>query len=84
LDDRPLFPQSAMRSTHPRKGSRPCSSPTDGVRGDDFLGVQSYTSQLVDKDGIVPAVESPDNTLTGWAYRPYAFGIALRQAWGRR
>jgi beta-glucosidase len=52
-----------------------------GARGDDFLGVQSYTSQLVDKDGIVPAPESPDNTLTGWAYRPDALGIALRQAW---
>jgi beta-glucosidase len=52
-----------------------------GARGDDFLGVQSYTSQLVDKDGIVPAPESPDNTLTGWAYRPDALGIALRHAW---
>ncbi|MFI1337834.1 glycoside hydrolase family 1 protein [Streptomyces sp. NPDC020845] len=52
-----------------------------GARGDDFLGVQSYTSQLVSRDGIVPAPESPDNTLTGWAYRPDALGIALRHAW---
>jgi beta-glucosidase len=52
-----------------------------GASGDDFLGVQSYTSQLVDKDGIVPAPEHPDNTLTGWAYRPDALGIALRHAW---
>lgn len=33
------------------------------------------------RDGIVPAPESPDNTLTGWAYRPDALGIALRHAW---
>jgi beta-glucosidase len=52
-----------------------------GARGDDFLGVQSYTSQLVNEKGIVPAPESPDNTLTGWAYRPDALGIALRDAW---
>ncbi|MET8979469.1 family 1 glycosylhydrolase [Streptomyces sp. NPDC004539] len=52
-----------------------------GARGDDFLGVQSYTSQLVDENGVVPVTESPDNTLTGWAYRPDALGIALRQAW---
>ncbi|MDW6057562.1 family 1 glycosylhydrolase [Streptomyces sp. FXJ1.4098] len=52
-----------------------------GARGDDFLGVQSYTSQLVDEHGIVPAPESSDNTLTGWAYRPDALGIALRHAW---
>ncbi|AEM84151.1 glycoside hydrolase family 1 protein [Streptomyces violaceusniger] len=52
-----------------------------GARGDDFLGVQSYASQVVDVDGIVPTPESPDNTLSGWAYRPDALGIALRHAW---
>ncbi|WP_105968184.1 glycoside hydrolase family 1 protein [Streptomyces geranii] len=52
-----------------------------GARGDDFLGVQSYTSQSVSRDGLVPTPESPDNTLTGWAYRPDALGIALRHAW---
>ncbi|MEU1515160.1 family 1 glycosylhydrolase [Streptomyces sp. NPDC005811] len=53
----------------------------DGARGDDFLGVQSYTSQTVDEKGIVAHPDHPDNTLTGWAYRPDALGIALRQAW---
>ncbi|NNN29187.1 glycoside hydrolase family 1 protein [Streptomyces sp. S3(2020)] len=52
-----------------------------GARGDDFLGVQSYTSQTVDENGIVPVPQSPDNTQTGWAYRPDALGIALRHAW---
>ena len=53
----------------------------EAARGDDFIGVQSYTSQKVDADGIVPHPESPDNTLTGNAYRPDAIGIAVRHAW---
>jgi beta-glucosidase len=47
-------------------------------RDDDFVGVQSYTSQLVNESGIVPHAEHPENTLTGWAYRPDALGIAVR------
>jgi beta-glucosidase len=48
------------------------------ARTDDFVGVQSYTSQLVDENGIVPHPQHPDNTLMGWAYRPDALGIAVR------
>jgi beta-glucosidase len=50
------------------------------ARGDDFLGAQSCTSQIVDANGVVPHSESPENTLTGWAYRPDASGMALRHA----
>lgn len=50
-------------------------------RGDDFVGVQSYSAQPVDANGIVPHPPHPDNTLTGAAYRPDALGIALRHAW---
>ena len=50
------------------------------ARGDDFIGVQSYTSQLVDDDGIVPHAPSPHNTMVGTAYRPDAIGIAIRHA----
>ena len=53
----------------------------EGSAGDDFVGVQSYTSQPVDADGPVPHPPHPDNTLTGWAYRPDALGINLRRAW---
>ncbi|KND39657.1 glycoside hydrolase family 1 protein [Streptomyces acidiscabies] len=53
----------------------------EGARGDDFVGVQSYTSQTVDESGIVPHPDHPDNTLTGWAYRPDALGLSLRHAW---
>jgi beta-glucosidase len=48
------------------------------ARDDDFVGVQAYTSQLVDAKGTVPHPPHPENTLTGWAYRPDALGIALR------
>ncbi|MGC7101780.1 glycoside hydrolase family 1 protein [Amycolatopsis lurida] len=50
----------------------------EAARDDDFIGVQSYTSQLVDKNGIVPHPEHPGNTLMGWAYRPDALTIAVR------
>jgi beta-glucosidase len=48
------------------------------ARDDDFVGVQSYTSQLVDEDGVVAHPEDPGNTIMGWAYRPDALGIAVR------
>jgi beta-glucosidase len=50
-------------------------------RDDDFVGVQSYTSQTVGPDGPIPHPPSEENTITGWAYRPDALGIALRRAW---
>ncbi|MFF2350473.1 glycoside hydrolase family 1 protein [Kitasatospora sp. NPDC058115] len=53
----------------------------DVARDDDFLGVQAYTSQPVDANGPVPHPQHPDNSLTGWAYRPDALGTALRRAW---
>ncbi|MFF0388319.1 glycoside hydrolase family 1 protein [Kitasatospora sp. NPDC004615] len=53
----------------------------DVAREDDFVGVQAYTSQPVDADGPVPHPAHPDNTLTGWAYRPDALGTSLRRAW---
>lgn len=53
----------------------------EGARGDDFIGSQSYTSQLVGAEGPIPHPPSPDNTITGWAYRPDALGMAVRRAW---
>ena len=53
----------------------------EGSTGDDFVGVQSYSSQQVDGSGIVPHPAHPDNTMTGAAYRPDALGAALRHAW---
>lgn len=53
----------------------------EAARGDDFIGVQAYSSQNVTADGIVPHPPHPDNTLVGNAYRPDALGIAVRHAW---
>ncbi|MFT4136868.1 glycoside hydrolase family 1 protein [Microbacterium sp.] len=53
----------------------------DAADGDDFIGIQSYTSQPVDEHGPVPHPPHPDNTLTGWAYRPDALEINLRRVW---
>lgn len=55
----------------------------DAAADDDFIGVQSYSSQEVDERGIVPHPASPDNTLVGTAYRPDALGIAVRHTWAR-
>lgn len=52
----------------------------EGSRGDDFVGVQAYSSQEVDAQGLVPHPDHPDNTMTGAAYRPDALGLALRHA----
>ncbi|MFF0155999.1 family 1 glycosylhydrolase [Streptomyces sp. NPDC005263] len=50
----------------------------EGSRGDDFVGVQSYSSQWVGPDGVEPHPQHPDNTLVGTAYRPDALAIAVR------
>jgi beta-glucosidase len=46
--------------------------------GDDFVGVQAYSAQQVDANGLVPHPPHPDNTLVGTAYRPDALGMAVR------
>jgi beta-glucosidase len=53
----------------------------EGSRGDDFVGVQAYSSQSVDADGLVPHPPHPDNTLVGTAYRPDSLAMAVRHAW---
>lgn len=50
----------------------------EGSLGDDFIGVQSYSSQWVGEAGIEPYPPSPDNTLVGTAYRPDALEMAVR------
>ena len=37
----------------------------EGSRGDDFVGVQSYSAQWVNEEGIEPHPPHPDNTLVG-------------------
>ena len=49
--------------------------------GDDFIGVQAYSTQAVDDQGLVPTPPSPENTMVGTSYRPDALEIAVRHAW---
>ncbi|WP_372984768.1 glycoside hydrolase family 1 protein [Microbacterium sp.] len=53
----------------------------EASRGDDFIGVQAYSTQAVDINGLVPHPESPENTLVGTPYRPEALEVAVRHAW---
>jgi beta-glucosidase len=53
----------------------------EGACGDDFVGVQAYSSQEVDANGLVPHPQNPDNTLVGTSYRPDALAMAVRHAW---
>ncbi|KQQ94221.1 hypothetical protein ASF62_08770 [Leifsonia sp. Leaf325] len=53
----------------------------EASRDDDWVGVQSYTSQLVGPDGLEGAPLGAELTQTAWAYRPDALEIALRRAW---
>lgn len=52
----------------------------EAARGDDFVGVQSYSSQSVDASGLVPHPPHEDNTMVGTAYRPDALGKAVRHS----
>ena len=52
----------------------------EGSRGDDWAGVQAYSSQQVDANGLVPHPQLPDNTLVGTTFRPDSLAMAVRHA----
>ncbi|MET9454373.1 family 1 glycosylhydrolase [Streptomyces canus] len=54
----------------------------EAARGDDWIGVQSYTRTRIGVDGPVAAPEDAERTLTGWEYYPEAIGHALRHTAG--
>ncbi|MFP7761685.1 glycoside hydrolase family 1 protein [Marisediminicola sp. LYQ85] len=53
----------------------------EASRDDDWVGVQSYTSQLVGPNGLEGAPAGSEVTQVGWAYRPDALEMALRRTW---
>lgn len=53
----------------------------EAARGDDFIGVQSYSTVAVGPGGLLPHDPKPDDTLVGSPYRPDAVGIASRHTW---
>ncbi|WP_461171107.1 family 1 glycosylhydrolase [Arthrobacter sp. Z1-15] len=53
----------------------------EAARDDDFVGVQAYSSQEVDVNGLVSHQPHLDDTLVGTAYRPDALALAVRHTW---
>jgi beta-glucosidase len=51
------------------------------ARGDDFVGVQSYTTRRIGPDGLLPYTSEERQTMTGWPIRPDAVGSSVRNAW---
>lgn len=50
----------------------------EAARGDDWIGVQSYTRTKIGPEGPIPASDDVERTLTQWEYYPSAVGYALR------
>ncbi|MGC5529560.1 glycoside hydrolase family 1 protein [Streptomyces sp. SR-10] len=50
----------------------------EAARGDDWIGVQSYTRTRIGPDGPIPTADDVERTLTTWEYYPRAIGEALR------
>jgi beta-glucosidase len=53
----------------------------ENAAGDDFIGVQAYTRNIVGPEGIRPPAADVEKTLTEWEYFPSAAGIGVRAAW---
>jgi len=53
----------------------------ENAAGDDFVGVQAYTRNIVGPEGIRPPADDVEKTLTQWEYFPPAAGIGVRAAW---
>jgi beta-glucosidase len=68
--------EQARRYQHSREGQF-----LEVARGDDFVGVQSYSRTVVGRAGpYVPESERP-RTQTGWEYFPAALGTAVEHSW---
>jgi beta-glucosidase len=50
------------------------------VRGDDFVGVQTYSRLIIGPDGIVPPPEGTEMNQMGEEYYPEAIGGTIRRA----
>lgn len=51
------------------------------VAGDDFIGVQAYTRNIVGPEGIRAPADDVEKTLTHWEFYPAAASIGVRSAW---
>lgn len=53
----------------------------ENAAGDDFVGVQAYTRNIVGPEGIRPPADEVEKTLTGWEFYPPAAAVGVRAAW---
>ena len=49
------------------------------LRGDDFVGVQTYTTLVAGPEGIIEPDDSERQTLMGWRFTPEALGETVRR-----
>lgn len=54
---------------------------TLAAAGDDFVGVQNYSRNIVGPDGPVPLDPGAETNLLGWEYYPAGVGNAIRHTW---
>ena len=53
----------------------------ENAAGDDFVGVQAYTRNIVGPEGVRPPADDVEKTLTGWEFWPAAAATGVRNAW---
>jgi len=53
----------------------------EAARGDDFIGVQTYTRTRVGPDGALPPEDGVRTTLMGYEFWPEALEACIRRAW---
>lgn len=53
----------------------------EAARGDDFIGVQTYTRRRVGRDGELPPEDGVERTLMGYEFWPEALEATIRRAW---
>lgn len=55
----------------------------EAARGDDFVGVQTYTRSVTEANGTIKTAENRPLTQMGWEDRPEALAATVRYAWER-
>jgi len=53
----------------------------EAARGDDFIGVQTYSRDLIGPEGLVPVPDGAETTLMGYEFYPEALEGTIRRAW---
>ena len=53
----------------------------EAARGDDFIGVQTYSRDPIGPEGLVPVPDGAETTLMGYEFYPEALEGTIRRAW---